>query len=370
MTRVLFFLKSLYGGGAERTVLNIVNHLDRTRFEPVMALSSASGPYMDLVRDDVRVAELGGSRVRYGVLALARAIRRLRPALAFATLQQGNVALQLAASLSMTRVPTVLRESNYQSLRGRRRGGLLDRAVGWSYRRAERVVALSDGVNEDVRARYGVSAKRVMTIYNPVEIDEIARLAGAEPEGDAPPPAGSFHVVGAGRLTRQKGFDLLIRALARLSDVPWHLTLLGDGPDRRELEELVGALRVGDRVSMPGFVKNPYALMARADLFVLSSRWEGFGHVIVEAMACGTPVLATRCPAGPDEIITDGVDGRLCAPDSGEALADALAELAAAPDERRRLAEAARSSCRRFDVGVIVPQYEQLFETVAAATTE
>ena len=366
MTRILFFLKSLSGGGAERTVLNVVNHLDRTRFEPVLALSSASGHYMDLVRDDVRLAELGGIRVRYGVLALARTIRRLRPALAFATLQQANVALQIAAALSMTGVPTVLRESNYQSLPGRRRGGLLDRAVGWSYRRARHVVALSDGVNRDVRARYGVSAKRIMTIYNPVEIDEIARLAATEPEGYAPPPAGSFHVVGAGRLTRQKGFDLLIRALARLNAFPWHLTLLGDGPDRAALEDIARELGVGERVSMPGFVKDPYGWMARADLFVLSSRWEGFGHVIVEAMACGTPVLATRCPAGPDEIITDGTDGRLCAPDSVEALAGALAELAGAPDERRRLASAALASCRRFDVGVIVPQYEQLFENVVA----
>ena len=368
MTRILFFLKSLSGGGAERTVLNVVNHLDRTRFEPVLALSSASGPYMSLLRDDVRVEELGGSRVRYGIWALARAIRRLRPALAFATLQQGNVALQLAAALSVTGVRTVLRESNYQSLPGVRRPWARERAVRWAYGRASHVVALSNGVNEDLRARYGVSAKRVVTIYNPVEIEEIGHLAAAEPEGGAPPPGGGFHVVGAGRLTRQKGFDLLIRALARLDAVPWRLTLLGDGPDRGALEDLARTLGVGERVSMPGFVDNPYAWMARADLFVLSSRWEGFGHVIVEAMACGTAVLATRCPAGPDEIITDGVDGRLCAPDSVEALAQALEALAGAPEERRRLAEAARSSCRRFDVAVIVPEYERLFESVAGGS--
>ena len=142
--------------------------------------------------------------------------------------------------------------------------------------------------------------------------------------------------------------------------------ILGEGSERGPLLDLADKQGIRNVVSIPGFKKNPYAWMKRADLFVLSSRWEGFGHVIVEAMACGVPVLATRCRSGPDEIITDGADGRLCRPESVDDLAEKIGFLVDNPLERKRLAEAGLVSANRYDTGIIVKQYENMFKRLFA----
>ena len=175
-------------------------------------------------------------------------------------------------------------------------------------------------------------------------------------------------LVAAGRLMRQKGFDLLLDAVASIRELPWRLTILGEGPDESKLIEQARALDLSDRVDFPGFIANPYPWLAAADLFVLSSRWEGFGHVIGEAMALGTPVLSTRCPSGPDEIIEDGTDGVLCEPDSAESIAASLRELILYPERRAGLGGRGRDSVTRFDAVRIVAEYEALFDQLLAVT--
>ena len=174
-------------------------------------------------------------------------------------------------------------------------------------------------------------------------------------------------IVAVGKLERQKGFDLLIRAASRLH-LPWTLLILGEGSEKDRLRRLGDDLGVSDRVHLPGFVRKPFPYVAAADLLVLSSRWEGFGHVITEAMACGTPVLATRCPSGPDEIIEDGADGRLCEPASVEALAWNMDDLLRSPEIRRAYAQAAARSVVRFDAPTVVRQYEALFADLVATS--
>lgn len=367
--RVLFVLPSLAGGGAERTVLNLLNHLDLERFTPTLVLFQLEGPYLSLLRDDIEVVVIN-RRTRSALFPLARQIRRLRPHLVFSTLLLSNVVAVAARLLSLHPAVSIVRESNHQTAAGRATTGLQGRAVGWAYRRAHRVVSLSVGVAADVRERYGLSSERTCVIYNPVDLQHVQTLS-AEPlpaEVRYPYP-GRFNVLAVGRFMPQKGFDLLIRAMASLRDTHWHLTILGEGREREALERLAAELSVASRVDFPGFQQNPYSWMARADLFVLSSRWEGFGHVIVEAMACGTPVLATRCPSGPAEIIEDRVDGRLCAI-TVEDLAERIAELADSPEDRRRYAEAGRVTVKRFDVQAIARQYEDLFlEAIARQPT-
>lgn len=362
--RIVFFEADMGGGGAERTVLNIVNHLDRARFEPVLVLNHAVGPYLPLLRGDVQVIEIGAKRLRGSLPGLVSRLRALQPDLCFATLHGPSVLLWLGRVLSRSRAPLILRESNNWTAGESSRRSLSSRLVGMAYRRAQRVVCLSEGVNKDVRDRHG--NVRTHTIYNPVEIASVRQAALAGGPASRPPwPAKAaretVELVAAGRLTRQKGFDLLIEAVASMPELPWRLTILGDGPDRQALADQARALGVSERVSLPGFLAQPYPWMADADLFVLSSRWEGFGHVIAEAMALGTPVLATRCPSGPDEIMTDGVDGMLCEPGSARALARALRALVTDGPLRERFARAAAQSVARFDVSEIVPQYERLF---------
>jgi glycosyltransferase involved in cell wall biosynthesis len=367
--RVLVFQSDLGGGGAERSALNLVNGLDRARFAPFLILNKAIGPYMVSVRDDVPVVEIGARRMRGALWGLVREIRGLRPDLLFSTMQGPSVMLWLARALACSKAPLVLRESNNWTARGVSPRTIGQRIVGMAYRRADRIVCLSNGVNDDTLARYG--NVRTQTIHNPVDVAGIQR--DAQDNAAPTPPWGVkgerdvVQLIAVGRLTRQKGFDLLIDAVAQLRDLPWRLTILGEGPDLPALLEQARAHRLEDRISFPGFVPNPYPWFAEADLFVLSSRWEGFGHVIVEAMATGTPVLSTRCPSGPDEIITDDVDGVLCDPGSSEALAEALRKLIGDPSLRQRLAVSAVDTPSRFDVTTIVDQYQALFAELTAA---
>ena len=363
---VMFVLSTLTGGGAERTFLNILSHLDRAVFKPTLVLYRRSGPYLSLLRDDVTVVELGVSRPRFSVVSLARCIRAQRPDLIISTMLYTNTATVVASKMSGVSVPTIVRETNNQTAAGRGIRSPIERIVRWSYRHADKVVSLSHGVERDLIQRYGLTANQVVTIYNPIDVAQITELSR-----QTVPATPSwrdvrdvYKVLAVGRLERQKGFDLLIQAAARLH-FPWSLMILGQGSEEEKLRALAARLGVQSRVCFPGFQPNPYTYMAEADLFVLSSRWEGFGHVVAEAMACGVPVLATRCPSGPDEIIEDDVDGRLCRPESVSDLTFYMDDLLRSVETRVRYARAARTSVRRFDVSILVKTYEKLFYQLA-----
>ncbi len=309
------------------------------------------------------------SRTRRSVVPLARWIRSACPDVVMSTLLHINVATVAATKLSGRKVPVVVRESNNLTAAGRSVRSVSGCMMRWAYRRADSVVGLSHGVRKDVIDRYGLDEDRVQMIHNPIDIPDIQNLAGR----DAVPLRGwsdavdSFKVVAAGRLVPQKGFDLLIEAASRLP-LSWTLLILGEGSEKKRLRGLAAELGVSDRVHFPGFVQNHFPYVAMADLFVLSSRWEGFGHVIAEAMACGTPVLSTRCPSGPDEIIQHGVDGELCDPNSADALTKHIENLLRSPETRLKYAEAAAKSVCRFDAPVVAARYGALFTELAGTS--
>ncbi len=367
MIKVLFFIPWLGGGGAERTFLNIINNLDRNEFEPVLALCRRKGSYLDLLRKDVEIIHLN-IRLRFAAIPLALKIRKYKPDIVISTMRFANLVSVIAAKLSGRKTRLIVRETNNLSAAGIKVHGPVERLAGWSYRRAGKVVSLSNGVKSDMLNRYGLAPDHIKTIFNPVDIAQVRRLAAQKPEGNpfAPDNNGKvFNVIGVGKLHYQKGFDILIKAVSGLRDLPVRLTILGEGSERENLLHLVRELKLNDRVSLPGFMDNPYAFMARADLFVLSSRWEGFGHVIAEAMACGVAVLSTRCPSGPDEIITDQMDGRLCMPDSVDDLALCMKQLLQDDKCRRRYVTSGLESVKRFEVNKIVKQYERSFRELA-----
>jgi len=199
-----------------------------------------------------------------------------------------------------------------------------------------------------------------VTIHNP------ARLTPADAVRPRPPtmPDGRC-ILAAGRLTRQKNFPLLLDSFATLpGDV--QLVILGDGPDDAALRRQAAALGVADRVHLPGFVDRPGDWFAHAAVFALSSRWEGFGHVVVEAMDAGAPVVATDCPHGPRDIVEPGVDGLLVPNEDPTAFAAALNRILADPDEARRLAAAGKASAARFSADRIAAQYLALFDAIGS----
>lgn len=295
--------------------------------------------------------------------ALIAYLRTVRPDAVLTAGTQSNLAAIIARAAAGIPARLVISEHNTLSIVARRGHGIFRWAYPGLVRRfypeADAVAAVSRGVAQDLAQIAGLSEEQITLIYNPVDAEAIVH-AGKMP---AEHPWLTDHscqiVLGVGRLHRQKDFPTLIRAFAiARKERDLRLAILGGGSERKMLETLCQQLGVQDDVFMPGFVDNPFIWMSRASLFVLSSAWEGFALVLVEALASGCPVISTDCPNGPREILQDGTYGSLVPIGNSEAMAAAmLATLAAPPDAVRLRARAAE-----FSVSATVAGYRRLLE--------
>lgn len=367
--RVAFFLSDLDAGGAQRTIANLVNGLPLDRFAVELIVARFTGTAREWLASDRGVIDLGCAHTRDALFPLRRYLAAERPDVLFATMVDANIVAALATQLVVHRPRVILRETN--SHRARDDLGRLRRlAVRWAYGQADAVVALSHGVGGELIADYGLDPARVLTIHNPVDTEGWRRRAQAARQ--AAPPWGSFGgdgpvLVGVGRLIRQKGFDLLLQALAKCQGAGQRarLVVVGEGPERTKLEALAQELGITERVLTAGFVADPAAWYAHGDAFVLPSRWEGFGHVIVEAMACGLPVMAFDCRYGPADILGGGEGGVLVPPEDVAALAATIDRLLGSRNELARLASGASRAAEQFSHARVVADYACLIQTVA-----
>lgn len=376
------------GGGAERIVTHLVKHLNRDEFVARVGLLWQHGDYLDQLADnELIVTRLGHGWIPYRdqppwwqllpALALVPLqqrdlVRRFRPHIVVTATKSMNVAGRFSLALAgRSTVRWVAREGNNtgamidnESATGLLRA-LQTFAVRTAYRHADHVVAISDGVGHALSRRFGLDPARVSTIHNSVDLDAVKVRAL-----EVPPnlPVVPF-LVGAGRLVAQKGFDVLIRAFAAAAAMrPLALIILGDGPERTALIELTRASGVDQRVLFPGFVENPWSYFARSAAFVCSSRWEGFGNVIIEAMACGVPVVATDCDFGPREVIRQTQSGLLVPVEDVDSLSKAITSVLDNRDLARQLAEGAQRRAQDFDVANMTHAYERLFRELMRGT--
>jgi glycosyltransferase involved in cell wall biosynthesis len=360
--RIALVISALSAGGAERVIVTLANcwagrgwRVTLITFEP-----PGTTPYYPL---DPRVAlrQLGiasvgsplwraiGQNLRR-IRALRQALRAADPEIAIAFLAKINVLTVLAGrGLGF---PIVVSERNNPE-RQRFRGiwsWLRQRLYGTAYC----VVAPSRGVLESFS---GAIRRRGRVIPNPVDLTPAARAR-----------RGSGRLVAVGRLVHQKGFDLLLQAVAQIAPAHpgWTLTIWGEGEERAALEALRASLGLAERVQLPGLTERPGQWVEDADIFVLSSRFEGFPNVIAEAMAAGLPVIAFDCPWGTDEIVRDGEDGLLVPLGDVPALAAGMGRLIGDPELRRRLGEAGARNVRRFGTDAIVAQWDALIRAATA----
>jgi glycosyltransferase involved in cell wall biosynthesis len=368
--RALFFLGELGGGGAESHTVRVVNHLPRDRVRPEIAVCRRDGSYQAFVRGDVPVHDVSVSvpsslgRLALGGLGLRRLVERTRPDVVVAVMDApGLVALSaLRGSRDPKIVVCVQIPPSIEYARSRVGRALLLPGIARLYPRADRIIALSSGVAADLAAIEPSLASLTTVIHNAC-VDE---RAAAEAIDESLLPQASVPVLlAAGRLTYQKGYPVLIEAFARIAQrTSAELWILGEGPDRQAIEDQVRRLGLHGRVRMPGFVDNPAAYMRRATAFVLSSHYEGFGNVIVEALACGTPVVSTDCPHGPREILEGERGGVLVPPADPSALAEALLTVLDDPVLRGRLAAAGRSRSADFSASRVAARYATELESV------
>jgi len=400
--RILLVTHSLSGGGAERFVATLAARLDRSRFAPSIVAATARATYP--VPDDVAVTALGYGGVvtlPRTVLRLRRAIARAAPDLVLSNVLSTNCLTGAALvgpgaggkSGRSPRPSWIARVANSPEHGDPWLQRLWGRAV---YPRADLVVANSEGLERAFLRYYpgtrGRRGPRVRAIPNPTDFERLEREMGRPEDDRSRRDAGdrTLRLLWMGRLERQKRPDLALEVMARLRRragsgpdpgpgigldpgplPPIRLRLCGDGALRPRLERRVAALGLGDAVELAGFLDRPSIAMADADLLLSTSEFEGLPNALIEAQGLGLPVVATRCPFGPDEIVDDGVTGLLVPVGDTEALAAAVAALARDPERRRRMGEAGRSRAReRFGVEAVVPRWEAAMEEILAGRGE
>jgi len=372
-SHIAVFIYGLSGGGATRRALTLAGGFAERGHRVDLVIVDAEGPLAEAVPDGVRRVVLDSPAIRLAGrlrrgrrkrritasgFALARYLRRERPDVLMSAANHVHLTALVARRLARVPVRLVLRVSNHLTQShlggtGRPRPSRLKRARR-AYGGADAIIGVSQGIVDDLVEHTAISRDRAHRVANPTYTPAIEAAAAAPIDhpwlaAGAPPL-----LLAAGRLAPAKDFSTLLRAFARVRAVcPANLVILGEGGGRRRLEAEIRELGLDDAVALPGFVHNPFAWMARAALFVLSSAWEGSPGVLVEALACGCPVVSTDCPSGPAEILAGGKFGRLVPVGDERALADAILEATTAPVDR----DALRARAREFDVDRAVDGY-------------
>jgi len=366
--KLLFFISSLQCGGAERVCATLCNHWAGQGWDVAVAtFDDGSVPPFFALAPGVRHLTLGLQRRSTGLIhsvsnnmkrvpRLRRVVAAEKPDRILSFVDGTNVLALIAAAGSG--IPVVVGE----------RVDPAHHSIPLAWRILRRLLyrnAFAIAVQtRSVEAYFPASWRaRIAVIPNPVP----------EPAGGRAETARSASsrrvLIGMGRLERQKGFDLLIRAFASVAPMrpEWDLTLLGEGGERAALATQIGELGLAGRVRLPGRDPDAIGTLRRADLFVLSSRYEGFPNALCEAMACGLPVIAFDCPSGPAEIVRDGVDGVLVPPEDADALAKSILELTGDAERRRALGARATEVATRFSVETVAARWERVLRGGASA---
>ena len=356
--RIALFLYSLDGGGAEGVMANLACNFVKRGLKVDLVLVRAKGPFLSQLSPEVHVVELKASKTLTCLPDLIRYLRREKPAVMLSTMHYANEMALWAKQLSRTSTKVFVTEQNTVSLYARQTSRKVEKWTPLSaklfYPWADGIIACSHDVAKDLSQVTGLPLKSIQVIYNPVLTPELAAKA-AEPI-DHPwfAPGEPPVILGAGRLVGQKDFATLIRSFAIVRQSrPARLMILGgnagSGPT---LEALVKELELTDDVVMPGFKENYFAYLAKADVFVLSSRWEGLPTVLIHAMAVGAPIVSTDCKSGPAEILDQGKYGTLVPVGNPEAMAEAILKTLAGETKR-----ADSDWLSQFNVDTVTNQY-------------
>jgi glycosyltransferase involved in cell wall biosynthesis len=369
MKKISVLSPSLRGGGIERQLLLLSDELRRRGLDvDLVVVNTANTAYAP--DSSAQLVDLKAARISRGLVPLVNYLRRTRPQVMISAETPVNVLALLARMITGIPKRLVVSErihlSSAVAHATRPQDYWRPLLIRCLYPFADQVVAVSKGVAADLTASAGLKAAAIRPLYNMFDISHILAESQCDPAlpwlgRDASPV-----IITAGRLSPQKDQHTLIRAFAILrSRRPCRLLILGTGPEQPGLQELARELHVEDDILMAGFVANPFACVARAAVFVLSSAWEGLPGVLIEALACGTPVVSTDCPSGPSEILENGKYGALTPVGDAQALAEAISSML----EHPLPGEVLRRRAMDFSIERIIPQYLEVLQVESSAAT-
>jgi len=324
---VSLFLPSVHGGGAERAMLVFSAELIRRGYSVDLVLAKFEGSNAVHIPEEVRVVDLKSPRMLKAIPGLVRYLGTTKPHAIFSTITHANLAALCASRWARTTCPVIVRQSN--APRGETKSSLgryiASRIIPFVYPLASGIIAVSNGVRDELLELNSRLDRLLKTIPTPVLTEEVNRLGREVPQHPWFQSDDIPIVMSAGRLERHKGMLDLVRAFRLVRDKRRaRLVIIGQGSDRKRLEQEIANLALTEDVALPGFFANPFCFMNRARVFALASHYEGLPNVLIQAMAFGTPVVATNCPSGPAEILEGGELGALVPVGDSAALANAI----------------------------------------------
>ena len=345
-------MPDLNQGGAERVITTLCNELDRTKFCLKLVLFKKEGYYLNHLKDDVEIIELNISRIRYSIFKIIPLINKLKPDIVFTG--WGEISAFLSPLIPFfSKTKFVTRETNVVSKHVTRKEILFFYRF---YNNFHQIIAQSDDMKNDLIDNFKIHSSKIIKINNPVDFEMINRLK--EENIEQGNNTSYKNIVSIGNLSQRKGFDLLLNVFSYLKNEPIKLTIFGDGRDKEQLLIQKNDLQL-DNVSFFGKVNNPFPFVKQADLFILSSRYEGFPNVLLEAGACGTYSLANNAPGGINEIIQEGVNGEIYDINDTEGFASRIKQILNKSYQEKQIITSIES---RFSKKVIMNHYESLFE--------
>lgn len=374
--KLLVFMSYLGSGGAEKHTVRLVNHLNPAHFEITIVTPNKAGIYEKEVLPHIKILKVGSSKAFQWSASLARfsclkhlrkLLYKLKPDIVMTVTDIHTMIYLLAARQMRNRPKHIALVQNSLSESYGKSKKVVDKIIyksipSW-YMKIDKIVALSQGVAQDLQCLSHALKDKIVVINN-IGVDQQLRSKAFPVDLPDRRPI----ILACGRLVAQKGYPYLIQSFAQLVlKIPATLIILGDGELKQEVLQLIRDYQLQHNVKLLGFQENPYTYMASADLFVLSSLYEGFGNVIVEAMACNTPVVSTDCPHGPNEIIQHGVNGLLVPVKNPEALAKAMSEVLSNADLQNKLRKNGLKRSEEFEASRIASQYEKLFQDILLA---
>jgi glycosyltransferase involved in cell wall biosynthesis len=369
--KILFIIPKLGAGGAEKTTTLLLKHINRKKFNCALLLYRRKGEFLEELQDiPIESIESPDSGLLYKarkVVKLNQAIRRWKADLVVSHLWGCNIDVILATRY-LNNVSSAVVVRPMENIRYKLQENtafhrfFTNLAIKKLYPKADGIISESEGVRKELIEYYSIEESKLKTIYPPIDLNYI--LSAKKEEVTHPWFSENIPIIiTLARLVKNKGHVYLIKAFADLKKkYDCRLVIVGQGGERENLERLTHELKIDKDVAFLGFQPNPFKYIARAHVFVLSSLYEGFARVLVEAMACNVPVVSTRCPYGPDEIIKHEITGLLVPVGNVNALSSAISRLLTDESLKKKIVKNAKKRCAEFDVKVKIKEHEEYFE--------
>lgn len=352
---IIFILPDLETGGAERIVTTIANNLPRDKFNPKIMLLRKEGGYLSLVKKDVEIIDLNTQRIRHAIVPILKEIRKRKPDLVFSGFGEVNAYLSLFIKL-FPKTKFIARETNVVTQHVTRPE---IKFFYKFYNNYHKIICQSNDMETDLLDNFKIKKEKIVKINNPVDFDFIEEKLLNVNRPDAF-DTDHKHVVAVGNLSSRKGFDNLLKVFNHLKDKKIKLHILGDGADKALLHQMKEDLGL-DLVTFHGRQSNPYQYLKFADLFILSSRYEGFPNVLLEAGACGTYSLANNCPGGINEIVQDKINGEVANIEQYADFGDKIVEVLSKDYQEEGIKHSIKS---RFSKEIIMKDYQEVLESL------